>query len=198
MEKKNKIILAIGLICVIIMGIGFTSYFLLYIFAEDAVFDLPVADLNDVSGIQVYHDNRSTQLHVGFDFKLENDTEIFAPIEGTITAVEKKQMSNDLWIIDVYIQFNIRWTTYIAFEPCTTDESIIDAQMLNITVNVGDIVTKNQSLGILNPVEGSEFPHIHWTILESGQDYSPYDHCSSTAREGIEMLCEKFGKSPED
>jgi len=197
-ERKKKILLVIGLISVIIIGGGFATYFVLYTLAEDAVFDLPVADLDDVTGIQVYHDNRSTQLHIGFDFKLENDTEIFAPIGGTITQVNKHQMSNNLWIIDVSIQFNIKWSMFIAFEPCTYDESVIDAQMENITVNVGDTVTKNQSLGILNPVAGSEFPHIHWTILEGGQDRSPYDHCSTTARAGIEWLCEKYGKNPED
>ena len=198
MKKKNKIITVIGLSCAIIVGSSVGTYFILYALADEPVFELPVHGLDDATGIQVFHDNRSTQLHVGFDFKLENDTEIFAPIPGVISLISKHQMSNGYWIIDVFITYNIKWDMFIAFEPWTQDESVINNQMLNISVQVGDIVVQNQSLGILNPVSGSEFPHIHWSIREGGQYRSPYDYCSTSARSGIEYLCDKFDKFPED
>jgi len=148
----------IGIVLIIlfsIIGILFGGLWIALITAETPIFELPVHNLNEVTGVQVFHDNRSTdRIHHGFDFALENNTEIFAPISGKITGVEKKQMFNGLWIIDVKIKINIKWSMYIAFEPDTDMESVINAQMLNITVKKGDKVVLNQSLGMLNPVPG--------------------------------------------
>jgi len=198
----------IGIVLIIlfsIIGILFGGLWIALITAETPIFELPVHNLNEVTGVQVFHDNRSTdRIHHGFDFALENNTEIFAPISGKITGVEKKQMFNGLWIIDVKIKINIKWSMYIAFEPDTDMESVINAQMLNITVKKGDKVVLNQSLGMLNPVPGSGFPHIHWNINRHGfftwepEDVSPYDYCSSDAKQLLYSLCQKFGKLPED
>jgi len=203
-----KTLKKIGIILIVlfsIIGIYFGSYWIALNTAETPIFELPVHNLNDVTGVQVFHDNRSTdRIHHGFDFKLENDIEIFAPIGGKITGVEKKQMFNGLWIIDVKIRINLKWSMYIAFEPDTDLESVIDAQILNITVKKGDNVVLNQSLGILNPVPGSGFPHIHWNINRQGfltsetEDVSPYDYCSPHAKQLLYSLCQKFGKLPED
>jgi hypothetical protein len=59
-------------------------------------------------------------------------------------------------------------------------------------------VKQNQSIGVLTPVVDSEFPHIHWSILEGRNYRSPYDYCSPKAKEDMEWLCDKFSKYPED
>ncbi len=201
--KKSKIILFLIIFTGITTGCIFAGFSIFYSLAETPVFSLPVHNLEDVTGVQVFHDNRSTQLHVGFDFELEIDTEIFAPISGKITEIKKFRMSNGYWIIDVNIRINAKWTMFIAFEPWTTEESIIDDQMLSISVKTGDQVTVNQSLGILTPVLSSEFPHIHWTITNhtlwgDKEHVSPYDYLNEQAKVLLWELCLSFGKFPED
>ncbi|MFX0057702.1 MAG: M23 family metallopeptidase [Candidatus Hodarchaeota archaeon] len=202
MNKKIKVILIITSLVSVGIFAGFT---IVYFLAETPVFELPINDISVVSGIQTFHEPGGTQVHQGFDFTLRNDTEIISPVDGVVTSVHKFQMSNNLWIIDVFISINIKWKTFIAFEPCTYNESVIDAQMLNITVKNGDKVSVGETLGILNPVNGSEFPHIHWSVIERDwnifdqeNDYrSPYRYCSVNAKLDIEFLCTLFGKFPD-
>lgn len=201
--KKGKIILFFIIFAGITTGCIFAGFSIVFSLAETPVFSLPVHNLEDVTGVQVFHDNRSTQSHIGFDFKLETNTVIFAPISGKITNVNKHMMSNGYWIIDVNIKINAKWTMFIAFEPWTTEESVIDNQMLSISVKTGDTVAVNQSLGILNPIPGSEFPHIHWTITNhtlwgKRQHVSPYDYLNEQAKVLLWELCLSFGKFPED
>jgi hypothetical protein len=202
MGIKTIILKLVGLV-VILSGATIAGFAIAFSLSETPVFSLPVHDLEVVTGVQVFHDNRSTQLHIGFDFKLENNTEIFAPIGGVITQVHKHQMSNGYWIIDVTIEINPKWSMFIAFEPWTTEESVIDDQLLFLSVNKGDTVDLDQSLGILTPVPGSEFPHIHWTItrhtfMGEKEPVSPYDYCTSEDQELLWELCLSFGKFPED
>ncbi len=204
-ESKKKRSIAIILVVVIAstsIGVVFLVNYLSFSNAATPVFELPIQDLSVVTGVQVFHDNGS--IHHGFDFTVENDTEIFSPIAGKITAVETKKMFNDLWIVDVFIRINAKWSMYIAFEPDTYDESLADAQLQNISVKVGDIVEQNQLLGILNPAPGAGFAHIHWNVnLHSyldpnSEDVSPYDYCSESAKILMEDLCALFGKVPDD
>ena len=207
-DSKKKRRLAITLIIIIAatgIGVAILTNYLIYSNAETPVFVLPIKDLSVVTGVQVFHDNGSVSKdHHGFDFTVENDTEIFSPIAGKITGVEKKKMFNDLWIVDVKIRINSKWSMYIAFEPDTYDEAVVDAQILNISVKVGDKIEQNQSLGILNPVPGAGFAHIHWNInLHSflhfkSEDVSPYDYCSEAAKIQMVDLCALFGKVPDD
>lgn len=163
---------------------------------ETPVFELPVNNIDIVSGIQVFHDPQSTtQLHTGFDFKLLNQTQIFAPISGEVTDKTKFQMSNGLWIIDVFIKFNSKYNTFIAFEPCTYEESIIDQQMTKINVNKGDTVLQGQVLGTLDPVADSEFPHIHWQVQKDSEPVSPYEYASTNAKAQMDILCVRYNKS---
>ena len=202
MGIKSSIAKLVGLI-ILLSGATVAGFAIAFGLAETPVFYLPVQDLSVVSGVQVFHDNRSTQFHIGFDFRLENNTEIFAPISGKITQVKKHQMSNDYWLIDVNIKINAKWTMFIAFEPWTTEESVIDEQLSFISVKTGDSVELNKSLGILTPVPGSEFPHIHWTItrhtfMGKKEHVSPYDYCSTETQILLWDLCQSFGKLPED
>jgi hypothetical protein len=207
-NSKKKRRMAITLVIIIAttgIGVVILTNYLIYNNAETPVFVLPIKDLSVVTGVQVFHDNGSVSKdHHGFDFTVENDTEIFSPIAGKITDVEKKKMFNDLWIVDVIIRVNAKWSMYIAFEPDTYDESVVDAQILNISVKTGDKVEQNQSLGILNPAPGATFAHIHWNInlhlffhIES-EDVSPYDYCSEAAKVQMVDLCALFGKVPDD
>lgn len=180
-------------------------YVLLLETAPEPAFSLPVLDLATVSGVQVFHDNRSTgQVHNGFDFKLEVPTTIVAPAGGLVTAISKHRMSNGYWIIDVNVQVNVRWSYFLAFEPWTTDEAVIDAQLRNITVSPWQLVAANDTIGVLVPVTGSEFPHVHWNVLETtlnpfaDRNRSPYDHCTAPARALLWDLCMSFGKFPAD
>lgn len=200
MKKSLKIILIIS----IIGAVGSLGYFLgfpVYLDTiEDPVFELPISDVEEATGIQVFHDPSSTQLHNGYDFKLENDTEIIAPIAGEISRISKHRMSNDYWIIDVFIKVNIKWSMFIAFEPWTQDESVINDQMENITVQKGDTVSVGDQMGILNPVPDSEFPHIHWNIIEytpapgDDENRNPYFLVSTEAKDDMDYLCAKFSR----
>jgi len=210
--KKNKHQLApkqkVGrfLLVIAIIGAGFFGVYSVLIYtAPMPSFSLPVHDLATVSGVQVFHDNRSTgQVHNGFDFKLENVTEIFAPAGGLVTQVSKHQMSNGYWIIDVGITINARWSYFIAFEPWTTSQSVIDSQMQHISVQLFQTVNVNDSLGFLIPVPGAEFPHVHWNVNEHTLDFfsdnnrSPYEYCSPLARLHLYNLCRLHGKYPAD
>ncbi|MHA1300629.1 MAG: M23 family metallopeptidase [Candidatus Helarchaeota archaeon] len=185
-----------------ILTIGFIQISYEYINAKVPIMELPVHDIENVTGIQTFHETHNGKVHLGFDFKLENDTEIFAPIGGNVFGVEKKQMSNGYWIIDVKIRYNIKYWTFIAFEPWTENETIIDQQMINITVEVGENVIQNQSLGYLTPVNSSEFPHVHWSVCSNDmfgmnlQYLSPYNYSSAYAKGQLDWLCSKFGKPP--
>ncbi|MEX2682982.1 MAG: hypothetical protein Q6373_015435 [Candidatus Sigynarchaeota archaeon] len=200
-QKVGRAFLVLALI-----GAGAFGVFAVLVYtAPSPQFTLPVHDLAMVSGIQVFHDNRSTgQVHNGFDFKLENPTEIFAPAGGMVTQISKHQMSNGYWIIDVTVTIDARWSYFIAFEPWTTNPSVIDAQMQNISVHLFQSVNVNDSIGFLVPVPGSEFPHIHWNVNEHTLDFSsdnnrsPYDYCSPHAKAQLYNLCRFFGKYPAD
>lgn len=194
--KNKKIKSKKGKTLGLILLIGFAVYGILIVFSPTPEFDLPIQDLNEVVGIQVFHQPGGTKVHNGFDFKVENDTDIFSPTDGIITGVIKHQMSNGYWAIDVNIFINPRWSIFIAFEPWTQEESVIDMQMTNITVKFGQIVHKGFKIGVLNPVIGAEFPHIHWNVLELFFDRSPYDYCSPTAKAMMDYLCLKFGQPP--
>ncbi len=201
--KKIKLIFFIFISTIILAGGISAGFAIAFTLAETPEFSLPVHNLEDVTGVQVFHDNMSTQLHIGFDFKLDNDTEIFTPISGKVTDVKKFRMSNGYWLIDVNIKINMKWTMFIAFEPWTTEESVIDDQLAAITVKKGDRVEVNQSLGFLIPVLSAEFPHIHWTIsfykfIGVREHVSPYDYLNPQAQNLLWDLCLSFGKFPED
>jgi hypothetical protein len=189
-----------------IIGAGAFGVFAALIYTSPTPqFILPLHDLGAVSGVQVFHDNRSTgQVHNGFDFKLQTPTEIFAPAAGVVTQLNKHQMSNGYWIIDVSVTINARWSYFIAFEPWTTNTSEIDVQMQQITVQLFQSVSVNDSLGSLVPVSGAEFPHVHWNVQELTLDFisdrnrAPYDYCNPVARAQMLALCESFGKLPSD
>jgi murein DD-endopeptidase MepM/ murein hydrolase activator NlpD len=198
MKKGFKVLLII----IISLGGLFGGYSVFYFISEDPLFELPLNNaMNVTTGIQTFHEGSGT--HGGFDFELRNNTEIISPVDGVVSSVEKHKMFNDLWIIDVWIDINLKWATFIAFEPCTYDESVIDEQMSYITVKAGDRVQVGGKLGNLTPVNNSEFPHIHWNVIAKwiiqvgpGTDMSPYDYCSADARAVIDQLCAKFGKPP--
>ncbi|MGQ4872444.1 MAG: M23 family metallopeptidase [Promethearchaeia archaeon] len=200
MKKIFKVSLIIG----IFISSIFTIYCIDYFLAKTPIFDLPLDDaLNKTSGIQTFHEEHEGTVHSGFDFKLENKTEILAPIDGMIKEINKHKMDNGYWIIDVNIYINARWYTFIAFEPWTKDKNVIDEQEKYIYVKVGDFVKKGEVIGILTPVNNSEFPHIHWNVLErpnvfsiSFEDRSPYDYCSSESQKILDALCEKYDKPP--
>ncbi|MBL7118421.1 peptidoglycan DD-metalloendopeptidase family protein [Candidatus Bathyarchaeota archaeon] len=160
------------------------------------VFELPVReeDLNDVTKIQTYHDPDSSELHVGFDFAFEESKEIISPINGTVTSVHKHRMSNGLWIVDVVISVNSEWSTFIAFEPDTRSETVIDQQLARISVKQGDEVEQGQLLG--NLLTKGDFAHIHWSVLENEEYVSPYDYCSPEAKAQMDALCERFDTQP--
>lgn len=162
------------------------------------VFELPIADkdIERVTGIQAFHDPRSSELHVGFDFVFSHPTEILSPIDGEITNVHKIQMSNGYWIVDVNIQINREWSMFIAFEPYTQDETKIDQQLEKIAVKIGDRVKQGQPLGILDADPDRDFCHIHWSIMRNREYVSPYDYCSEKAKSQMDALCRKFDTQP--
>ncbi|MFC1721853.1 M23 family metallopeptidase [Patescibacteria group bacterium] len=160
-------------------------------------FRLPISNIDDVTGIQVFHDPDSSQLHTGFDFELPNPTTIYSPFEGEITDIIKTQMSNGYWLVDVLIKINSKYTTFIAFEPWTKDESVINAQLAKISVTKGDTVKEGQVLGTLDSVPNSEFPHIHWQVEEDDEPVRPYNYCSASAKAQLDILYARFGKTPQ-
>jgi hypothetical protein len=177
----------------------------LYLFREEIegevstpVFELPIAnkDVDRVTGVQAFHNPRSSELHVGFDFVFSHPTEILSPIDGEITNVHKHQMSNGYWLVDVNIRINRAWSMFIAFEPYTQDETEIDRQLEKIVVKIGDQVKQGQLLGVLDANPDRDFCHIHWSITKDGEHVSPYDYCSEKAKSQMDALCKKFDTQP--
>ena len=165
----------------------------------DPVLGLPLANVDGVTGIQTWMDPNAGATHTGFDFKLPNETEIIAPIDGTISQIYKFQMSNNLWVVDVFIKINDSWETFIAFEPYTYEESVIDDQVDAITVEVGDTVTQGQSLGMLQSVPATEFPHIHWQVQRGADDeVNPYLYVSDSAKAIMDTLCTTYSRPCEE
>lgn len=204
MSKKKTLLLIILIIGIIgaFGGIFWGITLFSYNSAEEPIFELPIVSekVLEVTGIQTFHEEHNGVVHGGFDFKLENDTVIISPIEGKVTDIHKNQMDNDYWLVDVNIDINARWKMFIAFEPWTQDEGVIENQLENINVKEGNEVKRGDKLGTLIPVNGSEFPHIHWNVIEKGfgsdedVDRSPYDYCSSNAKADLDYLCDKFDK----
>ena len=198
-EKKSRLFKAF-LLVLILAGAGYLLYsrFLVEDVVEEEVvsvpvFELPVRgeDLGDVTKIQTFHDPDSSELHVGFDFAFEESKEIVSPIGGTVSSVHKHRMSNGLWLVSVNIQVNSEWSTFIAFEPDTSSETVIDQQYSRIVVERGDEVVQGQLLGTLL-IEG-DFAHIHWSVLHFAEYVRPYDYCSDTAKAQLDSLIEEHG-----
>ena len=91
----------------------------------------------------------------------------------------------------------------LAFEALTIEESVINDQMLLISVRAEDQVVVNQTLVFLNPAISSEFPHIHWTLTNHTfwgveEHVLPYDYLNEQVKILLWELCLSFGKFPED
>ncbi len=159
---------------------------------EDPAFSMPIKpeDYETVSGIQRW----DPTFHVGFDFTLRVDTEIIAPSGGVVKDILIFPMENDLWIVTVTVEINCKWAWFIAFEPCTYEESVAEAQLSNISayIQVGDTIQENQTLGWLLPISDSEFPHIHWSVLENREYVNPVEYMAPWAEEIIAGYCAEF------
>ncbi len=204
-RKKKIMLLAISIAGIVFLTV-FLSYFMQNYYdpgnSDTPVFSLPIkpANYDNVTGIQRFHPPN----HIGLDFKLPNATEIVAPIGGKITGIEHHMMSNNLWIVDVTLRINPLWGMFIAFEPWTYDEAVAVSQKTNIStyITVGKVMAVNETLGWLQPVPGSEFPHIHWTVYkipggglsfgESNENVNPYSYLAPWARNICDGYCSAF------
>ncbi len=209
MERKKKIVLiTISTVGIVILAI-YIPYFLQNYYdpgnSDNPVFSLPIKPANYINVTHVQRFNLPG--HSGFDFKLENATEIIAPISGKITKIDKGRMSNSEWAMGVYLRINPAWGMFIAFEPHTEEEPIADAQMANISayIIVGQVVIENQTLGWLQPVPGSVYPHIHWGVYKvanwgllgnsGSEDVNPYRYCAPWAQSILTGYCTSIGDS---
>lgn len=204
-RKKKFVLLTIGIVGIVFFATFLTIFFQNYYDpgnSEAPVFSLPIKSTNydNVTGVQRFHPPD----HNGLDFKLLNTTEIIAPIGGKITSIEHHMMTNNLWIVDVFLRINPAWGMFIAFEPWTYNEADVIAQKTNISayISIGKVVAENQTLGWLLPVAGSEFPHIHWSVFKvsaagllgnsGSENVNPYSYLTPWAKTICDGYCAAF------
>lgn len=97
--------------------------------------------------------------HQGIDIQANGDLNIYASYDGTVEKVNKDSTMG----VEIVINHGDEiFTVY----SCLSSS----------TVNVGDKVQKSQkigTLGILENIEMSDIPHLHYEIIVKGENYDP-------------------------
>ncbi len=97
--------------------------------------------------------------HQGIDIQADGDLNVYSSYDGTVEKVNKDSTMG----VEIVINHGDEiFTVY----SCLSSN----------TVNVGDKVQKSQkigTLGVLENIEMSDIPHLHYEIIVKGKNYDP-------------------------
>ncbi|MBT8189373.1 MAG: M23 family metallopeptidase, partial [Bacteroidia bacterium] len=112
-------------------------------------------------GIRIHPVHKIKKFHKGIDFTAPRGTAIQATGNGIVQRVEKKKLGYGRNII---IDHGFGYTT-------------LYAHMNEISVNVGDVVTKGQKIGTVGSSGTSTAPHLHYEVRINNKPVNPIDYC---------------------
>ena len=189
----KKALVSLGVIIVIACVSGLVVWNLNTSFPDTLALDenpqiiLPLYDYSNVTLIQGYGQVEENRFHNGIDFVVNDSTTIVAPCEAyvlDISLFENEVMKT--WQTNLRLRLNSRWSIIIAFESWAFNETYGRYQFEALTVQKGDHVSINQTLGaLLHHGDGS---HIHFGILDKGDWLCPYPYLTPNAKQMFEDL----------
>jgi murein DD-endopeptidase MepM/ murein hydrolase activator NlpD len=119
--------------------------------------------------------------HQGIDIALPRLTEIVAPSNGIVTAVQH----NDL---------QAGYGNYIEIDH---GNGIITryAHLDEINVRIGQRIKKGERLGLSGNSGGSIAPHLHYEIIREGQNVNPFYYIVANLNSGVYQQAEKISST---
>jgi hypothetical protein len=167
----------------------------------DPVCTLPVPDTSLVLGGQQFNSVTADVVHTGLDFRLETPlAEIVAPCDGVVTEINRGEIGGGTLIVDVTIRYNDDWSTFIAFEPYSTDPAVVEQQEEEIAVAINQVVRRGDLLGrLVVPDPLTEYPHVHWGVDRRDPDRTPVcprDALPPAEQAELDALYGSFGLLP--
>lgn len=136
--------------------------------------------------------------HNGIDLILQNGiatTEIVSPTAGTVQSItqSKNPFSDpvDQLIYQIDILINQEWTVSLVIEPGTVagSQAALDQQAA-IWVGIGSELRVGSRVATLIAGELG-YAHLHYMVLQNGQDVCAYTHSSEEAKQELELIAEK-------
>ncbi len=95
-------------------------------------------------------------IHNGIDLAAPSGTPILAPEKGLVTSVWKDAINGNALKL-------------LHYQGYTTGY----AHLLNVSVKVGDRITKGQKIGEVGSTGRSSGPHLHWVVRQYGIEKDP-------------------------
>ena len=159
---------------------------------------LPMQDPALVTDGQQFNSEHEGVVHTGLDFRFDSPLpNIVAPCDGVVTGITVHPIARNNLIVDVGIRYNAEWNYFIAFEPYSPDPLIADQQRAEIAVTIGQVVHRGDVLGRLVVPGGTEYPHIHWGVTQTGVGpICPRDILTPSEQAEVDAMYEAFMLSP--
>ena len=125
--------------------------------------DMLKKNLNAMSGfgIRLHPVHKIDKMHTGIDFTAPSGTPIQATGNGTVIKAEHERFGYGNHVI---IDHGFGYQT-------------LYGHMSNFTVQVGDVVKKGQTIGIVGNTGTSTAPHLHYEVRMNGNPVDPIIYC---------------------
>ncbi len=109
-------------------------------------------------GYRIHPVTHKKKFHRGIDLKAGWNTPVYATADGVVTYVQSKNIGDFGRVIKVQHNFGFE-TTY--------------AHLNKTKVNAGDIIKKNQEIGLSGSSGRSTAPHLHYELKYGGRILNP-------------------------
>lgn len=133
-------------------------------------------------GYRIHPIYKTSKMHTGMDFTAPRGTDIFATGNGRVTFAGRNSGYGNHVIINHGYGYE---TLY--------------AHMTNMSVRVGETVTRGQKIGTVGSTGVSTSPHLHYEVIKNGNKVNPvyfyYNDLSPEDYERIKELAETNNQS---
>jgi murein DD-endopeptidase MepM/ murein hydrolase activator NlpD len=135
-------------------------------------------------------------IHNGIDYFFLNDSEVVAAAPGYVEDVSWRvnpDTTLNMYNIFVTIRFNKSLELYYSFEPFTHVEGDQYRQIVMLSVQVGDWVSKGDTIGRFLCVENGG--HIHFSVRHGNTWFNPEPFFGSADHNEIMALVHEYHPS---
>jgi hypothetical protein len=154
---------------------------------------LPINNFTYVDMIGGYGNVQPGNFHPGIDFCINDTTPIVAPCNAYISYIQGNWFNEvgNVYQTNIHLRLNAQWRIELLWESDAATEINGTYQLGNITVNLGDYVTTNQTLGKLF-YHGPQ-ARLHLGVKSYEKWECPYRFFNCTARVLYEEQFDRVG-----
>lgn len=135
-------------------------------------------------------------IHNGIDYFFLNDSEVIAAAPGYVESVNWRlnpDTTLNMYNVFVTIRFNKTLELYYSFEPFTHVEGDQNRQIAMLCVQVGDWVSKGDTIGRFLCAENGG--HIHFSVRHGNTWFNPESFFGSADHDEIMSLIHDYHPS---